>query len=358
MSSTISAGKFRRLQKLADRQGRFQMLAVDQRGSMVQSLAEAASVTPDEISHASVAEVKRRITAVLSPSSTATLIDPDYGYPYAVDVLDRDAALLLTSEEYGYEKAGPRDRERRTRLIQDWDVAKAACAGADAIKLLLYYRPDASAPTLQHQQEICRQVGLACVQHDLPFLLELVAYPVDASSDSPAYAREKPKLLVAAAKEFSQPHYGVDVLKLPFPAELKYTTQFAAGAFDDRQRDPVYDLDAVRQHCRDLDEAAAVPWVILSAGVQIAEFLENLRLACTAGASGFLCGRAIWSSALDAFPDLAALEQDLAAIAMANFRACNELTRAALPWTSHRRFAGSGPQIAQRAADWYKVYHT
>jgi tagatose 1,6-diphosphate aldolase len=126
----------------------------------------------------------------------------------------------------------------------------------------------------------------------MPFLLELVAYPLDAAgADTPEFARRKPDLVQRSALEFSKPRYKVDILKLEFPADLKWTQEFANGTFDGEQRIAVYTLSEARQMCRRLHEAAGVPWVILSAGVDIEEFLVQVDVTVDAGASGFLCGR-------------------------------------------------------------------
>ena len=357
MGEAISPGKFRRLQKLADAEGRFRMLAIDQRGSMIRALARAADTSRHEITYHSTAQVKRLITRVLSPYSTATLIDPQYGYPYSIDVLARDTALLLSREETGFEKSGRENRERRTILIEDWSVQKAVRAGADAIKLLIYYHTDASSETNRYQQQLCQEVGEQCLRHDLPLLLELVTYPLQESSDSPEFAREKPRLVVEMTEEFSKPQYRADILKLQFPAELKYADPFADGSFDDRKREPVYGIAEVERFCHEVHQAAAIPWVILSAGVDIQEFLQNIRLACDAGASGFLCGRAIWSTAVDHFPDLAKVERSLADVSSQNFRACNDAALCALPWFSNPRFGGHDAIVmAQQSESWYRDF--
>jgi len=41
-----------------------------------------------------------------------------------------------------------------------------------------------------------------------------------------------------------------------------------------------------------------VSWKILSQGVSIVDFPGVVRVACAAGASGFLAGRAVWSDTL------------------------------------------------------------
>lgn len=145
-------------------------------------------------------------------------------------------------------------------------------------------------------------------------------------------------MVIRSAEEFSKPQYQVDILKLEFPADLKRAREFSSGAFDGREREPAYTLAEVRQFCRQLDQAAGTPWVILSAGVDISEFLVQLELATEAGASGFLCGRAIWKDAIDLYPDLRQMEQWLADRGAYNFLRANAYAQRALPWFSHRRF--------------------
>ena len=40
-----------------------------------------------------------------------------------------------------------------------------------------------------------------------------------------------------------------------------------------------------------------MPWIILSAGVDFDDFVREVEIACKAGASGFLAGRALWQEA-------------------------------------------------------------
>jgi tagatose 1,6-diphosphate aldolase len=358
VSVELSAGKYRGIRLLADETGRFRMMAIDQRGSMVKALAKVTGKDASEIGYHDVARVKRAVTKVLSPFSTATLTDPVYGYPYSIDVLPRDTALLLAYEETGYQKSGPEGKERKTMLIEGWNVEKAQHAGADAIKLLLYYRPDASADTNEHQHRIVRQVGEECRKHDMPFLLETVAYAIDEpGTDSAEFARRKPQFVAESAREFSKPEYGVDILKLEFPANLKYCKEFANAVFDDKKREPVYSLDEVKDFCKEVHNASGVPWVILSAGVDIKEFLENVRLAAAAGASGFLCGRAIWKEVTNYFPDDAAMESWLEKEGAENFRQSNAAVGEALPWFDHPKFNGlQNVKLAKQSDSWYRDY--
>jgi tagatose 1,6-diphosphate aldolase len=330
----LSAGKWRRLASLADEQGRFKMLAVDQRGSLQRSIAKAAGKDAGDVSAEEIAGVKAMITKALAPHASAVLTDPVYGLPQSYRHIPPRVGLLLTYDETGHEKAGRDNKERLSKLIEGWSVEQAQRAHANAVKLVIFYRPDGSEEVCGQQQELVRRVGEECARWEMPFLFELLGYPIDeGDADSPAYARAKPDIVIESAREFSDPRYGVDILKLEFPADLKHTREFARGAFDGREREPAYGLDEVRSLCDRLDRASRVPWVILSAGVGIDEFLMQVQLATVAGASGFLCGRAIWKDALDLYPDRERMEAWLSTEGVYNFLRSNAYAERALPWT-------------------------
>ena len=337
MSVQVSGGKWRRLRSLADAEGRFQMMAIDQRGSLSDAIAKTTNRSADQVSGEELAKAKEVITRVLAPCATAVLTDPIYGYPHSYQSIPRGVGLLLAHEETGYERSGTTGKERKTSLIEGWSVEKAQRAGADAVKLLLYYHPDASEEVRRHQQGLVQRLGEECEQTGMPLLLELVAYALEeGSTNTDEYAKRKPDLVVRSACEFSAPKYKVDVLKLEFPADLKRTREFCGGAFDSQERQAVYQLSEVREFCRQLDAAAGMPWVILSAGVGIDEFLAQVELATEAGASGFLCGRAIWKDAVPLYPDVVRMEDWLRSEGAYNFARANAYAHRARPWFDRR----------------------
>lgn len=354
-TTPISSGKLRGLMKLADASGRFKMMAIDQRGSMVTKLAEVLGIEKTDVKYSDVASLKTLITRILAPNSTAVLTDPIYGHPYSVTEIPRDVALLLAYEESGYVSEGVSENERLSNPIDNWTIEKAQRAGADAIKLLAYYHPDASKVTLQHQQDFVRHVGDECEKQDLPFLLELVSYALEGTTKSVEFAKQKPDLVIRSVQEFTDPSYKVDILKLEFPADLKYTSDYKDSAF--YEGDSAYDLSEVRDICQKLDATSTLPWVILSAGVDIEEFIENVKLATAAGASGFLCGRAIWKDAVQFYPDNAAVTQFLENEATTNFHNANTAAENALPWFEHQHFGGvENIQLAKQSENWHQEY--
>lgn len=357
----ISSGKRRNIQILADSDGKFRMMAIDQRGSLERALSD---VMKQEAAYEDLAKVKRSITKILAPYSSATLTDPEYGYPHSASYIPRDVGLLLAYEQTGYDKAGKNGVERRSKLIESWSAEKAKRAGANAIKLLIYYRPESSEETRKHQEDLVKQVGSECEKYDLPFLLETVGYPIlddelaqSRSADSVAFATRKPEIVIKTVEEFSKPEYKVDILKVEFPADLKYAKEYSEGEFDGEERKWVYTLSQVKDICKKVDETSKLPWVILSGGVDIEEFLENVKLATQAGASGFLCGRAIWKDCVKYYPDLEAMEVWLATSGVNNFKLVNEAFKFAKPWFNHKRYGGyPNVELAHKGKDWHKDF--
>ena len=327
----LAPGKLRRLHRLSDGAGRFAMLAIDQRGSLRRMIKARAGRAAEE---KELRRVKRAVTEPVAPLATAVLTDPLFGYPATLDVLPPCVGVLLAVEQTGYEAAGA--GERRSRLLEDHGVADVLRRGADAAKLLIYHHAEASAATLHHQREIVQTVGAACEDAQLPFILEVVTYALDGKKKSAAFARRKPDLVAEAVAAYADPGCKVDVFKVEFPADLKYTEEYQSA--DYAAGTAVYDRDAVVEACRRIDETASAPWVLLSAGVDIDEFVEDLRLANAAGASGFLCGRAVWKHVMDYFPDAEQMRAYMVAEGRARFeRLCHE-NEPARPWHAHRRF--------------------
>lgn len=324
------AGKLRRLQRLSDGRHRFAMLAIDQRGSLRKMIAARTGVAVDAVPDKALSIVKEVITTALAPVATAVLTDPLHGYPNSPSVVPPRVGLLLALEVSGYEASG--DHERLTRVIDGWSPAAIGRSGADAVKLLLWHRADVSHDVLRHQESMVVQIGAECAEAGLPFVLEVLTYPTHGQDAASAeYATLKPDLVIEAASRFSEPRFGVDLLKLEFPGNLKYVAEYQDRPFG--AGTVVADRSHVEAHCRQLDAAARVPWVILSAGVDPEEFVENVRLANAAGASGFLCGRAVWKKVLDLYPDVQSMRQFAGSTAREYFTRIRDANDAATPWS-------------------------
>ena len=83
--------------------------------------------------------------------------------------------------------------------------------------------------------------------------------------------------------------------------------------------------------CAEMEEASAIPWVILSAGVDDATFEAQTLAACQAGASGVLVGRSVWKEGAQ----MEAPERDtwLAEVGAARMQRLVDIVEAeAVPW--------------------------
>ncbi len=355
----ISSGKLRGIKMLADEEGKFRMMATDQRGSLQRILGKVLGKDPQQVNPTDLSTFKRCVIKVLSPYSSATLTDPVYGYPYAAEYLPRDVGLLLATEQTGAELGGKSGKERKSHLQPGWDISKTKRAGANAVKLLIYYRGDASFDVVQHQKDIILKVGEECERYDLPYVLEIVSYPFKEDEDkgNVIFARRKPEIVMDYTGEFSKPEYKVDILKIEFPANLKYCQEFSGGEFDDKKREPVYDLSQVEDYCEELTSITSIPWVILSAGVDIKEFLANVTLATEKGASGFLGGRAIWQDAAKYYPNVEKVEEWLSTSGVDNFHRLYEASKSATPYFNHKGFGSfANIELDLREENWHVNY--
>ena len=357
---TLTPGKFKGLKRLSDDTGRFRMLAIDQRGSLRRMLGKATNRKPEEITYEELATAKRLVIEYLSPYFSATLTDPQYGLPEGIKFLDREAGLLLAAERSGTNPAGKDGKEKTTELLKGWSVEKIKRAGADAVKLLLYYRPDGSPEVKEFQENIVRKVGEEAKRLDLPFVLEPMSYPFkedEPEKDSPEFAKKKPEIVLKTVEEFSKEEYGVDILKLEFPVDLKYVEDFSFGLFDGKEREAVFAMDDAYDFCEEISNRSRVPWVILSAGVDIEEFLINVEIASESGASGFLAGRAVWKEFTKFFPDESKMSLWLKTSGVENYFRLVEASDKALPYFEHPLFESyANIEIENGGENWYVEY--
>lgn len=301
--------KIRRLRSIADPRGVIAAVAMDQRRSLRRLLASVAGVVEDAITDAQLAEFKSSVTAALTPQASAVLLDPEYGLD-AATLRTPGCGLLLTYESDGYDNPRP---HRMLALMPGVSVRRLRDLGADAIKILLSYSPDADDRANDEKRAWIERIGNECEALDMPFLLEPVTYDCTA--------RRKPELIVRTMEEFSKPDYKVDVLKVEFPV--------VAGT-------PEWTRAEALEWYRAADRAASgVPYIYLSAGVGIGEFVGSLELAAESGArwSGVLCGRAGWQDGASAYirGGREALDAWLATEGAANWRRIGAMLSAASP---------------------------
>lgn len=325
----MTQGKLKGLEQLSDSRGIIRALAMDQRGSLLKSIAKAKGIDPKAVTPAALSEFKCVVSKTLTPHASAILLDPEYGLE-AVKARDRNAGVLLAYESSGYDNTRP---GRVPDLLEDWTVSKLIKAGADAIKVLIYYHPDEKKEINQLKHTFVERIGAECGYHDVPFFLEFVGYAVDGSEGKDlVFARQKPRMVSGSMEEFSKPEYGVDILKVEIPVNM----QFMEGTKSFKGTKAYSRKEAV-QYFRETARVARKPFIYLSAGVDDDEFRESLELASEAGVSfaGVLCGRATWKEGIPVYgkQGAKALEDWLKDRGVKNIQALNAvLERGAKPW--------------------------
>ena len=327
----MSRGKFEGISACADGKGVIAAAAMDQRGSLKNAIAKArgpaAQATAEDL-HA----FKAAVTRVLTKHASAILMDPEYGLD-AIKARAPGTGVLLAYEKTGYDT---RVKGRLPDVLPEWSVRRLLEAGADAIKILLYYNPfdDERINAVKHA--FIERVGAECAALDAPFFLEPLAYDDRLGAEDEkgfAFAKVKPKYVTRYMEEFSQPRYGVDVLKVEVPVNMKFVAGTRAGAGGE----VAYTRQEAMEHFRTAASAATKPFIYLSAGVSDAVFRETLELAAEAGTafSGVLCGRATWQDGIPVYAreGIDGLESWLEDRGVRNLQALNAvLAQGAKPW--------------------------
>ena len=276
---TYLLGTKRGLRACASERGTFAVLALDHRQNLRRELRPDA---PETVTYDEMVAFKRAVIRALAPVATGTLLDPEIGAAQAIDdgsMPDR-AGLLVAIEATGY--LGP-ETARVSRVLEGWSAEKVKRIGASAAKLLVYYHPE--APNATDQERFVSDVAEACRALDLALFLEPLSFSLVAGERLTGEARRR--VVIETARRLSA--IGGDILKAEFPYDAS-----------------IADRDAWREACEELDAASAVPWVLLSGGVDETTFEAQVETACRAGASGVLVGRSVWAEAAT----MAAAERD------------------------------------------------
>jgi tagatose-1,6-bisphosphate aldolase len=273
MVHKLTPGKIRGLAATSSSGGIFKVLALDHRDSM------RVVIAPDDprgLSAQSLTDVKLGLLRQLGGDATAVMLDPEYSAAQAIATraLPGSVGFLAAIEAQGY-LGDP--TARQISLLDGWGVEKAKRLGATAIKLLVLYRPDAGEIT-ESQDRVIEAVIADCARYDIPLFLEPLAYSIDPalSTDSAEFASQRRHIVVETVHRLGG--LGPDVLKVQFPVDTRF------------EEDRGVWVDA----CEELNEASPVPWALLSAGDPYDLFRDQVKIACEAGASGFLVGRALW----------------------------------------------------------------
>jgi tagatose 1,6-diphosphate aldolase len=287
----LTPGKLKGLKAVSNEHGVIAAAAMDQRGSLQKSLAKEKG---SAVSDAMMEEFKSLVTEVLTPHASAILLDPEWGLP-ASKKRARNAGLLLAYEKTGYDKTGP---GRLGDLLDLWSAKRLKEAGADCVKILLYYTPYDPKNVNETKHAWVERIGDECRANDIPFFLEFIGYEEGIDEKGVEYAKKKPQIVTESMREFSKDRYGVDVLKVEVPVNMKCVegTKSFGG-------EKAYSKKEAIELFHKAANVATKPFIYLSAGVSNAEFSETLELAGESGVkfNGVLCGRATWKEGIPVY---------------------------------------------------------
>lgn len=285
------------LDAIARPSGGFAMVAMDQRESLRTMFAAAGAGRVDD---ATLVAFKTAVARALAPLASGFLIDRRFGFDRVRDgLLPSGCGLLLAADDLVQAPGRP---------VEDTSVDEAVASpafdltGVHALKLLLIWRRDAHR---ERRVELARRFIALAGARDVLSILEPVVRPGAAETG----AWDEDRAIVEAARDLAP--LGPSLYKAQVPRRGKGTA------------------DELRRACEALGAAIARPWVVLSQGVEPADFPAAVRAAGQAGASGFLAGRALWSDVVGR-PDL---ERGLADIARPRLQRLVEIVdRDCTPW--------------------------
>lgn len=318
-------GKIAGLKAISNSRGVIAAAAMDQRDSLKQLLAKEKGA---EITDGEMEEFKSLVTEVLTNHASAILLDPEWGLP-AARRRASGSGLLLAYEKTGYDATVP---GRLPRLLDHWSVRRLQDAGADCVKILLYYTPFEAEAINERKHAWVERVGDECRANDIPLFLELVGYDEGTDKRGPEFAKKKPEIVIGSMQEFTRDRYGVDVMKVEVPVNIA----FVEGTKSSSGRRSIYSKTEAMEHFRRAAAATTKPFLYLSAGVSNPNFTEALELAAEAGAkfSGVLCGRATWKDGVAVYVRQggAAFRKWLEDEGVKNITKVNACLHAAQPW--------------------------
>jgi len=266
-------GKYRLISHVSTASGHFAILAIDHRANLLERLNQTA---PTPLNDEDFASFKMLLMKYVLPPASGILADPGsaIGKGIAHRLIQGHQGIIAPIEVTDY-NIHPSQREMN--WIPDWSIAKLKRMGGAGVKMLLPYHPKSDNAAYKH--DVVKQVVEQCAEHDIPLYLEPIAHPLQANQ-----ALSNAELLdvvLEMATTFSA--MGADILKMQFPVDAKQSS----------------DENEWISACQQLNKACTVPWALLSAGVTYDTFERQAKIACQAGASGVIVGRAVWTEAVD-----------------------------------------------------------
>jgi len=269
------------LRDIARPSGGFAMLAVDQREAMRSMFVTAGAKPP--VSDQTLTDFKVNAAKILSPFASAILVDQQFCYRQVVEqrAVAQSCAMIVAADAFIPGNGIPVDSVEIDRQV---DAQAVRDNGGKALKLLVLWRSDEDP---QQRLDMVKDFNHLCHAHGLLSIIEPVVRPPRRGDN---FDREQ--AIIDAAKELGDS--GADLYKVEMPLHGNGPQAALLAA------------------SRKLNEQISMPWVILSSGVDEKLFPRAVSVAMTAGASGFLAGRAVWSSVVG-LPDTGLMLRDISA---------------------------------------------
>ncbi len=328
----LTPGKLRGLQRISNPNGTLTMVATDQNSSMIKMMKKA---TGQEPTYAEIADAKVMLSRALAPYCSGLLVDGYYGYwsTVAAFAVPASTGLLIRVEKSGADKnkAGAPMGE----IEHGWGVGKIKRCGADAVKLLAQFEP-AEPDSAEHNFELTRKVYEECIANDILFLLEPIHFAYNGETDeSKTKIERKAHTVIESARILSR---YCDIYKAEFPGTF--------GHESDSQ---------LKDNLKRLNDACTKPWVLLSAGVDYADYKKQVEMAMKAGASGVLGGRAFWKEFFT-HKDPAARQKFAETDCVKRVQEIDAIVKSGTPWFAKYGYTMEDLHAVRAAEGWHARY--
>jgi tagatose-1,6-bisphosphate aldolase len=251
-------------QQICGDNGAILTIACDQRGGIRKILAPDAEGQKKITDH-QLGDVKTDVVSHLASHAPSVLLDSVCAVPRVVEegALKRTTALLIGLDASGYDE--DEHGHWKSRLTKGLTARRVRELGGTGGKIMVYLRSDHPAANA-HNLDILKRCVADFAAEDLLLVVEFLTYP--ARGEEPAAYKAKTQELVEGGTHLCL-EAGAKVLKIPYPGS--------------------------REACEAVTKIAGkVPWAVLSAGVDHAAFLPQVKIAMDAGASGVIAGRSLW----------------------------------------------------------------
>jgi tagatose-1,6-bisphosphate aldolase len=322
-------GKLRRLQRVSDADGFVRVAAIDHPENYLKLFDDDLG----RVRFEEVVESKLELVAGMAAHCSAVLVDPvwSYGQGVLTGAIPGDVGIISGLERLYWTEG---TFATATEVRERWTVPALARLGADCAKLVVFYREEREEIAAA-QHELVAALAQECDDHEIPLVVEPLWYALDGEDPTDAHvSAARVRATVSSAATFAG--LGADVMKVEFPGTVGTSAAEEAAA----------------QACADLDAGISVPWVLLSANATFDQFAEQVRIAATAGACGFMAGRAIWGDAVGRY--------DTETRAKGVETACARLDQLADVLRAHGRGwrtpATVAEAVAALPADWHETY--